>query len=559
MIKLGCVYAMKGGNAIVRIRLTLYKKVILLIISAIFVSLLSAYALILGINDTLVAQRIENGSKGISARLSQSEFLKRDLLSLDKKAEVQSFLTAVSESTVARIAIFGNDGTMLFASYPFIVENEGDFLKKAREEAFSSPMRVSFEDDLRTRSYYSTMVAHELTDFEGNSIGTIVVADLPSDLELKLVKENLFLVLLASLIGLIIGIFGAIVLVKNTKDTLLGLEPEEIAQIMQERSAMIDSVQEGILCVDISGIITLVNSSARKIFEHAGLKIDNLIGVNINQIYNSGIGDVLSKGISHINYEEKINRITVITNQVPVIMGGEIAGAITTFRLKTEMEVLAQQLTGVQEYADALRAQTHEFQNKMHVILGLIKIQAYDELREYIKNVTMTTSEESQYVLDRLKDPLLSGFVIGKISRARELDIDFSLTEESSLPVQIGQGHIDKIVSIIGNLLNNAFDALKNYDGERIVLLTILIFEEELLIIVEDSGPGIPKENIQKIFAKGFSTKKDKKSHGFGLHLVRQALEDYGGTIEVESLEGEGTIFTVRIPNIICEEKIDKE
>ena len=528
-----------------RVQLTLYKKVIFLIVFVIFVSLLTTYSLILGINDTLIAQRIESTSKGIAARVASVQLIKDHLLENSKSTEIQSFIISISESTISNIVIFDMNGNILFANHPFTDDSQL-FVEEAKKTAFLGPDEFSINDELRSRSYYSKQMAHKIFDTNDKEIGIIVVADLPSEYELHSVRENLFLILLANTIGLVVGIFGAVSLVKNTKDTLLGMEPEEIAQIMQERSAMINSVQEGILCVNTNGEITLINSSAQRIFSHAGLVRSEFIGLNMDHIYTSGIKNVLYEGVSFINHNEKINNITIITNQVPVLINNQIVGAIMTFRLKTELEALAQQLTGVKEYADALRAQTHEFLNKMHVILGLINTAAYDELRQYVKGVTAASTGEVQYIRERIRDSVLSGFVFGKISRARELDIDFSLTEESYLPASIAPGHIDKIISIIGNLLNNAFDVLKNYDLERIVLLAILSFDEELIITVEDSGPGIPEKYLSKIFVKGFSTKGE--NHGFGLYLVKQILDDYSGSIEVESTMGEGTIFTVKIP-----------
>ena len=103
------------------------------------------------------------------------------------------------------------------------------------------------------------------------------------------------------------------------------------------------------------------------------------------------------------------------------------------------------------------------------------------------------------------------------------------------------------IVLIVGNLIENAFDALKNFDGERIVNLSILDFDKEIVIVVEDSGPGMSEETIKRIYHRGFSTKGDG-GHGFGLFLAKQSVDSLNGTISVESSLGEGTVFTVRLP-----------
>lgn len=533
-------------------QLTLYKRVLFLIIFVIFVSLSTACILIIGISDSLISERLETGSDVISERISQSELIKRNLRNPLRRGDLEVWLSGISEATISNIVMLDEKDQVLFQYFAY-PEDAPHFLSEIEKALLINPQSNAFLIKQKDSDYFVKKIFDEHEQF----IGHVVVADRPSVFELNLRRESLSLILWANLIGLIVGIFGAVALSKKIKNILLGFEPEEIAKMMQERSAMLDSVREGILCVDIEGKITLVNSSARKIFSYVGLRANELVGLEVNKLYNSNISIVLKRGKSFFNQEEKINHVTVITNQVPVFISGKIVGAIMTFQLKTELEVLAQQLTGVREYADALRSQTHEFLNKMHVVLGMIKIEAYDELKEYIKNIVVASGVEAQYIRDRIEDPILSGFIIGKISRARELDIDFSLTEESFLAGSIALKDIDKLVSIIGNLLNNAFDILKSHSSERIVWLSLLSFNDELVITVEDSGPGIEEEILEQIFEKGFSTKGDNR--GYGLHITKQAVEELNGSIEVESIQNEGVIFTVKLPNILMgeEEKND--
>ena len=219
---------------------------------------------------------------------------------------------------------------------------------------------------------------------------------------------------------------------------------------------------------------------------------------------------------------------------------------IITFRKKTELEELANQLTGVRNYADALRAQTHEFMNKMHVIMGLIDMKAYDELKQFTMEIANNRQAEAAYVVTRLKDITLAGFILGKISRARELDIEFSLTDESELTTEFIRPTVQELILIIGNLIENAFDVLRDHPSERIVNLSILTFDNEIMVMVEDSGPGIPENKLETIFEKGYSSKGPRR--GIGLFLIKQTVTHLKGTIEVESTVGEGTTFTIRLP-----------
>ena len=177
-------------------------------------------------------------------------------------------------------------------------------------------------------------------------------------------------------------------------------------------------------------------------------------------------------------------------------------------------------------------------------------MESYDELRSYIHHIAYGQQEETDYLSNRLKNTILTGFVLGKKSRARELDVHFDLTEESNLPEPLADSLAQKLVLVIGNLVDNAFDAFKNDTRglDKTILLTIIGYQDELLITVEDSGPGIPTEKINQIFKYGFSTKGENR--GVGLHLVMQTVTALNGEIDVESLPEQGTVFSVRLPYI---------
>ncbi|MBQ8691232.1 MAG: GHKL domain-containing protein, partial [Phascolarctobacterium sp.] len=242
----------------------------------------------------------------------------------------------------------------------------------------------------------------------------------------------------------------------------------------------------------------------------------------------------------------KLGDTLFIITSVPLMLNDKIIGAVFTFRKKSVVEELANQLTGFKNYSTALRAQTHEFMNKMHVIMGLIEMKAYDELKTFTKEVAYNRQSEVSYIVTRMKDITLAGFILGKISRSRELDIDFSLSDESELRNELEVPSVHDLVLIVGNIVENAFDALANFDGERIVSLSILDFDKEIVITVEDSGPGMDEEALKNIFTRGYSSKG--KGHGYGLYLVKQSIDNLEGSIDVESAEGEGTTFTVRLP-----------
>ncbi|NLU45001.1 MAG: GHKL domain-containing protein [Acholeplasmataceae bacterium] len=262
---------------------------------------------------------------------------------------------------------------------------------------------------------------------------------------------------------------------------------------------------------------------------------------------DSEVKKVLKSGKALNNIDFDIHGLKTVGDIIPITIGGTLTGAIVSVNERTAIKEMAEQLTGVTNYADALRAQTHEFMNKMHVINGLLATDNLTELKKYVQQISSSDEVNMEYITSRIKDPLLSGFLIGKKSRANELQLDFSLSEESFFPADLSKIiAVNDIILIIGNLLENSFEALRFLDKERIVNLAILTYEDELIITVENNGPAISSDVLAKIFKKGYTTKGS--GHGVGLFLVKEKLATIGGKISVESDILDGTIFTVEIP-----------
>jgi len=206
---------------------------------------------------------------------------------------------------------------------------------------------------------------------------------------------------------------------------------------------------------------------------------------------------------------------------------------------------MAEELTGVKNYVEALRSQTHDFMNKLHVILGMVRLKCYDELTEYIARISSEQEEETDFVAQRIKDPVLAGFWIGKLSRARELGVYLRLQPDSFVPNLDNIDFTNDLVTLIGNLVDNAMEALQDAERKR-VKLTLAHETDHLYIEVEDSGGGIPAELRSSIFEKGFSTKSNNR--GFGLALVKKVLERRNGKLTLESSPDQGAIFRITIP-----------
>ena len=531
-------------------KFTLSQQIVILISLVVCVALLPTSLFTTQKVARVIYDRVSINAVSINTILCNSLEIKDSLTSQNiyVRPEIDKFMADyvndVDHSDEAGVAIYDKSHNLRVLYNP---GNLPDFEHSARGlvDQYSGRGKISYKDNYAIPNKALGFVKND----RGDVIGYIVTGYSDEIVNNSTIDSVLFL-LLMTVLGLVVGIWGAIYLAKRIKSVLFGYEPEDIARMLRERDILLNSVREGIVNVNSNGRISLVNSEASVLLQQAGIKnVSEIMGMNASDVLKRlPINDIIKDGKTLVDASVKIGNTIFILTAVPLLLEDKnIIGAVLTFRKKSVVEEMANQLTGFKNYATALRAQTHEFMNKMHVIMGLIDMKAYDELKNFTQEIAYNRQSEVSYVVTRLKDITLSGFILGKISRSRELDIDFSLTEESELHSELDVPSVHDIVLIAGNIIENAFDALKNFDGERIVNLSILDFDREIVIVVEDSGPGMDESIRKHIFQRGFSSKCES-GHGFGLYLVKQSIDSLNGTISVESAPGEGTIFTVRLP-----------
>lgn len=531
-------------------KFTLSQQIVILISLVVCVALLPTSLFTTQKVARVIYDRVSINAVSINTILCNSLEIKESLASQNVyiRPEIDKFMADyvndVDHSDEAGVAIYDNNHNLRVLYNP---GNLPDFEHSARGlvDKYSGRSKISYKDNYAIPNKALGFVKND----NGEVVGYIVTGYSDEIVNNSTIDSVLFL-LLMTVLGLVVGIWGAIYLAKRIKSVLFGYEPEEIARMLRERDILLNSVREGIVNINSNGRITLVNSEASILLQQAGIKnVSEIMGMNASDVLKRlPINDIIKDGKTLVDASVKIGNTIFILTAVPLLLEDKnIIGAVLTFRKKSVVEEMANQLTGFKNYATALRAQTHEFMNKMHVIMGLIDMKAYDELKNFTQEIAYNRQSEVSYVVTRLKDITLSGFILGKISRSRELDIDFSLTEESELHSELDVPSVHDIVLIAGNIIENAFDALKNFDGERIVNLSILDFDREIVIVVEDSGPGMDESIRKHIFQRGFSSKCES-GHGFGLYLVKHSIDSLNGSISVESAPGEGTIFTVRLP-----------
>lgn len=377
--------------------------------------------------------------------------------------------------------------------------------------------------------------------FDHDKLLGVVAVGLPIDTVKLAVQQNRWILYLGIVAGGGLGALGAVILARRLKKMMFGMEPQEISRFLEERSAMLQSAKEGIVAVDAAGKITLINAEAQRLINLSVVEGEDQ--GNLNTMLQ--IDKVLLSGESLNDIAIDKEEVTLLANVVPVKVHGRIEGAIATFRDKTEIDVLMERLSGVSLYAEALRAQTHEFMNQLHVMVGLSHMGRYDRLQQYLSQILQHFQSEAGMLVKQVKDPVMAGFLLGKLSRARETGAQINILEDGILLECADPDTSHELVTIVGNLLENALEAVTEASNKEISL-GFLYDNQELTVTVRDYGAGIPENVIKHMYEQGFSTKG--KNRGIGLYLVMRSVNKLGGQLDCHSGEKFGTEFIVRIP-----------
>lgn len=528
-------------------KISLQTKVIFLVCCVVAFALLITSLLITRRVTTDITSYLAKNSMNIAKIVANSPIVIEGLSGERDESEIQEYANSIcSISGVLVVAVIDMNG-----------------IRKSHIEPAKLGGRILGGDEadaLRGKEYisYATgSLGYQLRAFTpvftntGKQVGFVVVTIMMDDVK-KAVGESQSVIHFAIIVGLLAGVVGAVMFSRNVKKTLFGLEPYAIANLLRERSslleqrsAMLQSVREGVIAVNKDGVITLVNDEALRLLHLAGIYEDP-VGKKADQyLPNTHFKEVLKNGSAELDQEQDINGVIVLTNRVPVFVNDEIVGAIATFRDKTEVRQLAEELTGVRSYVEALRSRAHEFVNKLHVILGLVQMECFDQLATYIKKVANEQQEEFEFISQHIKEPIIAGFLLSKLSRAREEGVEMVLDKEINLPEIFDYETTHELVTIIGNLIDNAIEAVAVCSRKRISVL-LRHTDNSLIIEICDSGPGISDQVKRRVFEKGYSTKASNR--GFGLYLVQLSVERLEGKLDLITSLGKGTCFKIQIP-----------
>jgi two-component system CitB family sensor kinase len=346
---------------------------------------------------------------------------------------------------------------------------------------------------------------------------------------------------------LALGVLAALGLSRRLKRQTFGLELREIAALLQEREAMLHGIREGVLGYDKNERIVLANDFAKQLLDLPA----EFVGRFLRQVVPPGrLAEVVTGEVEGSDLLVLRGDRVLVANRMPICHEGRRQlGWVVTFQDRTESEALKRQLADAIGLTETLRAQSHEFANRLHTLVGLVELGRYGEAIQFVTEVSAARADLTERLQAGIQDAKLVALILAKVSLADERDVRLRVMDDSHVGAPISD--VSEVLTVAGNLIDNAIDAAAQADRPRWVELTIVGAEHDLLIRVRDSGCGVPHDMREAVFMDGVTTKSSATGarRGLGLALVRQVVERRGGMISVG--HDAGAVFTAVLPKCV--------
>ena len=507
--------------------------------------LIISLALILGIAGTLInihfeTEKRDQNLQNVAEAIARSPILiGKGSTGGEDQAVFSEYLDTLKETLddIDVISVVNKDGIRMYHSNHSLIGTKYD----GNMPDFKSNMDGYYAVDETGPSGSQRRAYAAVYNEDGEYVGVVMAIMLMKNIRAE-TAHMLFIFLIITIVAILIELVIAGELSSKVKKSLMGYEPDVFTAMYKMRDNILETLSEGIFAFDSSGVIQFANESALRML--CDNPWENIIGQKVDVIGD----EILSRTIINGDKEKNVNlaKADIILDRVPIKEDGITVGSIAILHNRAEYTKLMEELSGTRYLVDSMRANNHDFTNKLHVILGLIQMEMYDDASAYIQNITMVQRENISKVMNAVSEPAVAALLIGKIARASELNVDFVLREgcyyssaDMNLPSEM-------LITVIGNLLDNAFDAMNespDYKEHRELMFGIYSRPGAVLITVDDTGGGIREQDMEFIFENGYSTKGEGR--GTGLYQVKTMVENFGGKITVESQEGVGCSFSV--------------
>jgi two-component system CitB family sensor kinase len=506
--------------------------------------------LIVGAGFALVAlllraeleKQYEQRALAVARSVAADDLIARDVAAHDRSPEVQRRAEALRHRTGVLFVVVADDHGIRYSHPdPALIGQR----VSTTPEALSGREVVTFERGTLGSSARGKV---PLLTGDGRVIGQVSVGIAAGEVSGR-VGDLLRPAAGFTGLALLLGMAGAAGLARRLKRQTLGLEPADLADLLREREAVLHGIDEGVLAVDPAGRITICNDTAARL-------------IGSRPVPGAPVADAgLPPGLRTLLAARRTARAalvltaerTLVVTAAPVRRGDRDLGHVLTLRDRTDLDEMARELDVVRALSDALRAQAHEYTNRLHTLSGLLSLGHRDEAVAYLRELVEDPLATEYADGGRLRDPYIRGLLAAKTAVASERGVDLRLSPDSFL---IGRLKAPLgVVTVLGNLIDNATAAAQAGSRRPAWVEVSLLAEADILhLVVVDSGDGVPAEAVDRLFDQDFTTTTDDaRPHGVGLPLARQLTRRHGGDLSLTRASGEdcGAVFVARLPGAV--------
>lgn len=380
--------------------------------------------------------------------------------------------------------------------------------------------------------------------FDGDRVVALVSVGITISSIDRALRDDLVLIAVSALLVLLVGLVGAWLVSRRLRRQTHGMGEREMSRMYEYYSAVLHAVREGLLLLDSDGRVQLVNDEARRLLDLP----DDVVGRPLDQL---GLAPgLVAAALGRTSQTDDLyvagDRMLLVSS-APAEWEGHEVGAVVTLRDHTELRSVTGELDVVRGLTESLRSQNHEAANRLHTVVSLIETGRPEEAVEFATEELQLAQLLADRVVGAVGDPVVSALLLGKTSEAVERGIELVIAGE--LPEEAAPPR--DLVTVLGNLVDNAFDAVSGTEVRR-VRVELTADDDELRVVVGDSGPGLDDEAAAHVLERGWSTKASGGEHGagrgVGLALVAQVARHHGGRVEVGRSPLGGAQFTVWLP-----------
>ena len=429
--------------------------------------------------------------------------------------------------------------------------------------------------------FQRVLAGHEVVEWDTGTLGESVRAKVPvrdaagtpvGEVSVGFARAGVFddlppllaVIGLAAAGSLLLAGVGALLLRRRWERLTLGVQPEELVALVQNQTAVLNGVDDGVLAIDAEGIVRVCNAAAERLLSVRQAVGRPLAGIGLPEAVRDAVsgGRALSEAVLG-------DRVLYLDTR-PVEREGRPLGMVAVIRDRTELVALSERLETVRTMTAALRVQRHEFANRIHVAAGLLDAARVQEARDFLAELAERGSVDFPVPgLARLRDPFMRSFLGAKALEASERGVTLRIAEDTQLLGAVGEA--EDVAAVLGNLVDNAVGAAVAGVAPRWVEVGAFDDHDALVVTVADSGRGLDGRAEEAGAADGGgATRADGADpagvegvpdeagpvhgHGLGLPLSREIARRGGGDLWVIDRGGDdhGAVFAARLVGVVA-------